>query len=65
MGGIDVFHRLREINPAVKVILVSGYLDPALKNDMLTAGAKGFVQKPYALGDMLRKLRDVIDLQEN
>jgi len=65
MGGVDVFHRLREIRPAVKVILVSGYLDPALKNDMLTAGAKGFVQKPYALGDMLRKLREVIDLGKN
>ncbi len=65
MGGVDVFHRLKEVNPAVKVILVSGYLDPALKNEMLTAGAKGFIQKPYALGDMLRKLREVIDIGKN
>ena len=61
MGGGEVFQSLRAVNPKTKVILVSGYLDPELKNMMLDAGAKGFIQKPYAMEEVLRKAREVLD----
>jgi DNA-binding response OmpR family regulator len=61
LGGWEVFQKLRSMNPAVKVILASGYLDPQSKSEILKAGAKDFIQKPYVPEQILRRVRRVID----
>ncbi|MGB2867713.1 MAG: response regulator [Bacteroidota bacterium] len=60
LGGWEVLRVLRDINPAVKVILASGYLDQSLKAEMIKAGAKDFVQKPYIPDQILKRIREVI-----
>lgn len=52
---------MKAFNPDVKFILVSGYLEPEIKADLLKAGAKRFVQKPCVPADVLRNVREVID----
>ena len=61
MSGIDVFKKLKEIDPHVKVILASGFFEPDLKFSLHQLGAKGFIQKPYSNEDVLRKLREILD----
>ncbi|MBI3766427.1 MAG: PAS domain S-box protein, partial [Ignavibacteriales bacterium] len=61
LGGRDVFLRLKETNPAVKVIIASGYMEPTIKNEMFKAGVKGFIQKPYVPDEILKKIRHVLD----
>ena len=61
LDGAGLYQALKEINPLVRVILASGYLDPKVKSELFRVGAKEFVQKPYVPGDMLRKIRQVID----
>jgi PAS domain S-box-containing protein len=61
LSGTEEFIRLREINPDIKVILASGYLDAELKTEMLKAGARAFLQKPYVPGDVLKIIREVLD----
>lgn len=61
LGGWEAFQKMKEINPQVKVILASGYLDPNLKSEMLKAGAIDFVQKPYVPHELLRRIREMID----
>ncbi len=61
LGGWEAFHQMRLINPAVKVILASGYLDPNLRKEMIAAGAVDFIQKPYVPDEILRHIRNVID----
>ena len=51
--GDQVFREMRTVNPAVKVVLASGYLDPKIKTDMTSAGIQYFVDKPYVLDDLL------------
>ena len=51
--GDQVFREMRTVNPAVKVVLASGYLDQKIKTDMTSAGIKYFVDKPYVLNDLL------------
>jgi PAS domain S-box-containing protein len=63
MDGIEEFEKLLEINPLVKVMLASGFLEPDAKSELFKAGAKGFIQKPYSPEDMLRKIRMVLDMQ--
>ncbi|MBI3788475.1 MAG: response regulator, partial [Ignavibacteriales bacterium] len=60
LGGWEAFQKMKEINPHVKSILASGYLDPKLRADMIKAGAKDFVQKPYIPDIILARIREVI-----
>lgn len=47
MGGEDTFHHLRRIKPAVRVLLTSGYVERSSVATLLTAGAAGFLPKPF------------------
>jgi PAS domain S-box-containing protein len=61
LGGWEMFQQMKELDAGVKVILASGYFDPNLKMDLLKAGAKDFIQKPYVPDTILRRIREVID----
>jgi CheY-like chemotaxis protein len=59
--GVDLAHRLVEIQPAIKVILMSGYTDEALASraaDPTTADA--FLEKPFATHDLLQVIRKLL-----
>jgi PAS domain S-box-containing protein len=60
-SGRDVFTGIRELDPKAKVIFMSGYLDPTLKSRLYAEGATTFIAKPFLLGDILRKIREVLD----
>ena len=56
MGGRDCFRALRDLDPAVRVVISSGYgLDGAIEG-LLSDGVLGFVQKPYRV----RQLSEVV-----
>jgi PAS domain S-box-containing protein len=61
LTGMDEFEKLKEINPQVKLIFASGYLEPEAKTELLNAGAKGFIQKPYVIEEVLLNIRKVLD----
>lgn len=63
MGGYEVYHLLKGINPSLRMILVSGFLEPELKSQILTDGVKDFVQKPYDAVRLLNSIRTVLDLK--
>jgi PAS domain S-box-containing protein len=60
LGGRDVFLRMKEIKPSVRAIVASGYLEPALRSEILRAGVLDTVQKPYDFREMMEKIRSVI-----
>ncbi len=60
LGGGEVFDRLREINPEVKVLLSSGYSVDGQAQAILDRGCNGFIQKPFDLGDLSGKLKDIL-----
>jgi two-component system cell cycle sensor histidine kinase/response regulator CckA len=61
MGGAEVFDILRTINPRIKVILSSGYSVDGRPAKMLERGCSGFIQKPYMIGEISYKIREVLD----
>ncbi|HUI11025.1 MAG TPA: PAS domain S-box protein [Bacteroidota bacterium] len=61
-SGFEMFEKIRQLNPRAKVILASGYLSPELKSKLFVAGAKAFIPKPFQTNDVLRKLREILDL---
>jgi two-component system cell cycle sensor histidine kinase/response regulator CckA len=61
LGGWEMFEKLRHIQPTVKVILASGYVDAEMREEAIKKGAKDFVQKPYIPATILQRLREVLD----
>ena len=61
MGGRRCLAGLMEIDPRVPVIVASGYSEKIHAREVLEAGARGFVRKPYRMDDMLKKIREVLD----
>jgi two-component system cell cycle sensor histidine kinase/response regulator CckA len=61
LQGDELFKNVKEMNPKVKAIFASGYLEPHLKSELLKAGVKDFIQKPYVPNEILRKVRETLD----
>ena len=61
LSGHEAFRQIKKINPSVKVLLSSGYSQDGQVQDMLNEGVLGFIQKPYAINELLNKIRFTID----
>lgn len=59
MNGVDVTRQLHKELPAIKVLALSAYLDKRFVQEMLKAGAAGYVTKTAALTDLPRAIRAV------
>jgi CheY-like chemotaxis protein len=65
MDGEETFRRLKEIDPAVKVLIASGLIEPEPRRKMEEAGVAGFLLKPYKVGDLARTIREVLKIRRN
>jgi len=61
MGGQQCLEELLRFDPEVKVLVASGYSASGPTKDVLDAGAKGFVSKPYGMRQLLDTVRSVLD----
>ena len=61
MDGGVVYDAIREICPDIKVILSSGYSENENINKILQRGCNGFIQKPFNLKQLSKKIREVLD----
>ena len=60
MGGGEVYDRLKEINPKVKVLLSSGYSIDDQAREIMERGCDGFIQKPFSMKAMSDKLSEIL-----
>jgi DNA-binding NtrC family response regulator len=60
MGGGEVFNQLKDIDPNVRVLLASGYSLDGHASEIMKRGCGGFIQKPFSLEELTRKIRDVL-----
>ncbi len=61
MGGAKTFELLRDIDPEVQALLSTGYSREGQAKELLEVGVRGFLQKPYTMSEVLRKVRMVLD----
>jgi CheY-like chemotaxis protein len=61
MSGGETFDRLRQADPSVGVLLSSGYSADSQAREILARGCDDFIQKPYDLTALSRKLHGVIE----
>ena len=61
MDGREVFHALKQIDPGVRVVLMSGYSINGQAGALLSEGIRAFIQKPYSIREFCDTVRRVID----
>lgn len=59
--GGALFMSLQSLNPAVKVVVASGFFDPHTRAELIQRGVRALVSKPYGLSEILAVVRKVID----
>ena len=61
ISGGETYDKLKKINPDIKVLLSSGYSINGQATDILEHGCNGFIQKPFNVADLSRKIREILD----
>jgi ligand-binding sensor domain-containing protein/signal transduction histidine kinase/CheY-like chemotaxis protein len=61
MGGRELVESLRLRRPRVRVLYMSGYAASTLDEQDVVEPGTAFLRKPFALAEMLRKVRTVLD----
>jgi DNA-binding NtrC family response regulator len=68
MDGMEVLTRVRQLNPATRVIIITGYAQPETAEEAFKLGVFDFIPKPFRLeqlkGSILKALDD-IEQQDN
>ena len=62
-NGKEVFDEITGIDPAVKVIFVSGYARDVIIDKGVQKDSVDFLEKPLSVAKMLAKVREVLDRQ--
>ena len=60
MSGTEDFFLLKKLDPEVKVLLSSGYVSEDEVQEVLKAGAAGFLRKPYHMADLAKKAKQIL-----
>lgn len=63
LPGQEVFFRMKEINPALRVLVISGFSSEEAVQSILDGGGLDFIQKPFTIEDLSRKVRDCLDAE--
>lgn len=61
MGGKEVVGKLRPLNPELRIIASTGYSAGGEIGDLDTHGFDAFLQKPYAMSDLLAIVRTTLE----
>jgi two-component system cell cycle sensor histidine kinase/response regulator CckA len=61
MGGPEVAVSLAPLLHDMKVLFMSGYTDEAIAQRGILRTGTSFLQKPFRLDSLLRKVREVLD----
>ena len=61
MDGGKVYPLIMEARPGLKVIVFSGFAIEGPARNILDAGAQGFIQKPFSIGTLADKVKEVLE----
>jgi DNA-binding NtrC family response regulator len=59
-SGLEVYEAMKAINPGVRVLLCSGFMDTATMEKAREMGLRVFINKPYSLEELSRKISEVL-----
>ena len=60
INGNKIYPLLKELRPNLKVLVSSGYSIDGPAQEILDAGAQGFIQKPVSIKELSEKLKELL-----
>lgn len=63
MNGYELFTKLSSLYPDLKHLFVSGYTSNVIAHHGVLAEGVNFMQKPFSMTELSKKLRDILDSQ--
>ena len=61
LSGEEVFKEMAQLQPAIPVVISSGYNDPQAAESFPQSGPAGFLQKPYGAADLYATIRQILE----
>jgi PAS domain S-box-containing protein len=61
LNGIELFHQIHALSPAIRVLFVSGYPSGTLDFESQSGYGRAFLQKPFTRAALLHKVREILD----
>jgi len=64
MNGLEVLKKMKEIDPNIKVIMITGRNDESAQNEAQALGASDYLIKPIDLDDLAAKITKYMPIKE-
>lgn len=64
MDGIELLTKMRETLPKMVKIIITGYPSQENAIEAVNRGADGYIVKPYTMEDLLRKIKEHLQKQQ-
>jgi YesN/AraC family two-component response regulator len=61
MNGRQLADQLKHLHPKMKVLYMSGYTDNAVFHHGVLEERVNYIQKPFTIDGLLKKMREVLD----
>jgi len=62
--GMELLGKIKQINPAIPIILITGWASIELAVQGMKAGANDFINKPWSNEHLLQSVKTLLDLKE-
>lgn len=63
-AGLELVSQLETLRPGIKALYLSGYTDSAIVHLGLLDSKVAFLQKPFTVEKLARKIREVLDAEK-
>ncbi len=60
LSGADTLHLIRQLRPALPVVLTSGYTEPDVESRFTPEQIAGFLQKPFTPATLVRTIQEAV-----
>ena len=61
MDGMEVLDRVKRLNPATRVIIITGYAQPETAEEAFRRGVFNFIPKPFRLEQLKESILKALD----